>query len=153
MENTAMRKVLSLLACVLIALSTTSCASISSTIKSIQEMRKSSDIVFDFFDAISEKDFSTAEQMLHPQSELSDNMLMEYFSSIEKELDISFSEDFFIQSDVTAPSADLNIARCYVTKASIVFNKKPYVLSVLTVFDDQGTGIYSFTITPYEGDK
>ena len=144
-----MKKVLSLLVCILILLSTSSCTSISSTIKSVREMRKSSDIVFDFFEAISENDISTAEQMLHPESELSDNMLKQYLSSIERELDISFSEDFFIQSDVTALSANTNIERGYVTKASICFNKKPYSLSVLTVFDDAGFGIYSFTINPY----
>ncbi|MBO7196771.1 MAG: hypothetical protein J6V80_05565 [Clostridia bacterium] len=144
-----MKKIL-ILVCVSIVLSTTSCTSISYMLKSMGEMRKSANLVYDFFEAISKNDMSSAEEMLHPKSELCGDGLKEYLSLVEEELGISFSEHLAIQSDTTALSANPDFERGYVTKASIFFNKQPYKLSVLTVSDTNGFGIYSIIIAPYE---
>lgn len=124
----------------------TSCESVTNTLETVHGMKKAAHLVYDFWDAIETGDFERAQNMLHSSSEVSVVGLETYLSNIEQEFGMDFSDDFYIMNDSTMISTNESFERAYVTKCSLVVNDTGYILYVLTVYDTQGFGIYSFEI-------
>lgn len=141
-----MKKIVILVLIVFGIIYLTSCVSIDA----LKGMRDACLNIYDFWDAVKTDDIDKARSMLHPNSDILLEGLENYLSTIENEIGITFSDDLYIQDDHTMISANQNFQRAYVTQCYLVIDNKAYFLSILTVDDEDGFGIYSFIVEPYK---
>jgi hypothetical protein len=111
-------------------------------------MRQAAYFTRDFWNAVGEGSIDEAESMIHPDSALSGDELENYLSTLEKENNLDFSDNLWVLFDDshTMISADKNFERAYVTECVIVINNTSYLVSMLTLDDERGFGIYRFSI-------
>lgn len=134
-----------LISCLLCA---TSCEPINELFNTMYGMRQATYLTRDFWNAIGDGSFDEAESMIHPDSPLCGDELKNYLSTLEKENNLDFSDNLWVLFDDshTMISADKNFERAYVTECVIVINNTSYLVSMLTLDDERGFGIYRFSI-------
>lgn len=133
-----------LISCLLCA---TSCEPMTEFLNTAYGMRQAAFLTRDFWNAIGEGSIDEAESMLHPDSTLCGDELKNYLSTLEKEYDMDFSDNLWVLDDShTMISADKKFKRAYVTDCVVVINDTSYFVSMLTLDDERGFGIYSFGI-------
>lgn len=142
-----MKKVCILILIISCLLCTTSCESMNELLHTVHGMRQAAYLARDFWNAIGEGSIDEAKSMIHPDSALCGDELENYLSTLENEYDMDFSDDLWVLDDShTMISADERFERAYVTECVIVINDTSYTVTMLTLYDERGFGIYSFTI-------
>lgn len=142
-----MKKVYIFLLIISCLLCTTSCELMTELLNTAYGMRQAAYLTRDFWNAIGEGSIDEAESMIHPNSALSGDELENYLSTLENEYDMDFSDNLWVLDDShTMISADERFKRAYVTECVIVINDTSYTVTMLTLDDERGFGIYSFEI-------
>ena len=140
-----MKKLTIFVLIVICLISMTSCDFIS-TLKGMSDSCRD---VCDFWDAVKADEFDIACSLLHPNSEVLPSELENHLSMIEDELGINFTKDLYIIDVYSTLALNENFETSYFTQGYLAVDGKTYVFKFLTVDDEEGFGIYSFSVEPY----
>ncbi len=139
-------KVIVFTLCILLCLS--SCTFIN---KLKNEAAKVAEFSKDFVGLVKEPTVENAEELLHPSSPLTPEVVVEKIKNNDKLKDIDFSKDMDVTlgeiSDVTLIRQDPDLGGAvYGAECSIIVNGQTIVVSLTMLSTSDGMGIYDFDI-------